>query len=49
MEFDKVKVLHKLLIRTQTQEEDAGPGLRQSRTALNIICHSRGFRVFLER
>lgn len=49
MDLDKAKVLHKLQIRTQTQEQDAGPGLRQSQSALNIIRRSHGIRVLLAR
>jgi len=49
MDLDKATVLHKLQIRTQTQEQDAGPGLRQSRSALNIIHRPRGIRVLLAR
>ena len=49
MDLDKAKVLHKLQIRTQPQEQDAGPGLRQSQSALNIIRRPHGIRVLLAR
>ena len=49
MEFDKANVLHKHLIRTQAQDEDAEPGLRQSRSALNTIRRSRGIGALLAR
>lgn len=42
MDFDEVRVLHKLLNSTQTLLEDTEPDLSLGGTALIIICRSLG-------